>query len=145
MADRALRHAGYESYLPVQKTHKKYSDRVTSIELALFPGYMFCRFPLRNRIRILNMPAVEYIVATSSGPRPLVDSEIDSVKRMIDAGALEVPYLTNGQRVRVECGPLATLEGVLVRRNSDHQLVISIELLRRSVSVRIDASQVCPI
>ena len=69
---------------------------------------------------------------------PVPEAEIESIKRVVAAGATPTAYLSTGQRVRIEHGPLAGVTGILVRRSGGPQLVVSVELLRRSVNVQID-------
>jgi transcription antitermination factor NusG len=113
-----------------------------SVETAVFPGYIFCRFNIHLKTSILSSPAVEYIVSVAGNPRAVEESEIDAIRRMIEAGGSAIPYLNVGQRVRVESGSLAGIEGILTRKHSGDELTLSVDLLQRSVRVRINAEQV---
>ena len=89
-------------------------------------------------------PGVHLIVGTAGGPEPIPQFEIDAVKRVIESSwAVEPhPFLRCGDRVRVTCGPLEGIEGTLLRKKNALRLVLSVEMLMKSVAVEIDASMV---
>lgn len=129
-----------ESYAPLYRERHRWSDRVRSVELPLFPRYVFCRFSFADRIKVLSMPSVRSVVGFGGEPAPVRDEEIDAVRTLVDSGLEVAPcdYLRLGQRVRVCEGPLAGLEGILSREKSACRIVINVELLQRSVAVEID-------
>jgi transcription antitermination factor NusG len=142
-----LQHKGYEEYLPTYRSRRCWSDRVKELDYPLFPGYIFCKFDLRNRLPILVIPGVISIVSIGRMPMPISEAEIHSIQRVVTSG---LPYgplasLCTGQRVRVERGPLRGLEGVVLELRSTYQLVVSVPLLSRSVSVAIDRDSVVPV
>ena len=138
----ALSNAGYEVFAPVYCERRKYSDRMKSIETAAFPGYIFCRFVEQNKVPVLRTVAVEYIVGIAGIPTPIPDTEIEGIRLALQTGARPTPYLTVGQRVRIEYGALKGVEGILTRNNGEDRLTLSVNLLQRSVSMAIDADQV---
>jgi transcription antitermination factor NusG len=140
IAATVLDHLGFEPFLPVYKTRRRWSDRVVTAELPLFPGYVFCRFDHTQRLPIITAPGVVSIVGCGTQPAPIPDSEIDAVRAIVSSGiaAEPAPFLREGQRIRVIHGPLKSLEGILVRKKSHWSVVISVEMLQRSVSVEID-------
>ena len=144
IAATVLNDRGYEPFLPVYRTRRRWSDRTVTAEVPLFPGYIFCRFDHRQRLPILTAPGVVSILGFGDQPAALMDEEIDAVRAIIDSGiaAEPVPFLREGQRIRVTHGPLKSLEGTLVQKKSRCQLVISVELLQRSVSVEIDPAHI---
>jgi transcription antitermination factor NusG len=111
-------------------------------ELAAFPGYVFCHFNLRDKARVLDSPGVLEIVSVSGKPAAVADREIEAVRRMMNQGARPVPYFACGQRVKIEYGALAGIEGILTRTESAHELTLSIKLLQRSISLSVDPDQV---
>jgi transcription antitermination factor NusG len=115
------------------------------IKNVAFPGYLFCRFDPHKKIPVISSPAIEYIVGTRGMPEPIPDHQIASIRRALEAGARPAPYFRIGQRVRVEYGALAGIEGVLARDASTGRLIISIDLLQRSVALQIDEHQVRPV
>jgi transcription antitermination factor NusG len=142
-----LRGKGYEPFLPVYKSRRRWSDRFKELELPLFPGYMFCRFNPLDRLPILVTPGVLQIVGAGKSPTPVDDAEIATIQTCIQSGVPRQPwpFPQIGQRVRVEYGPLRGLEGVLLSIKGGHRLVLSVTLLQRSVAVQLDESWVSPI
>jgi transcription antitermination factor NusG len=138
---------GYERFLPLYKVRKRWSDRIKEADTPLFPGYLFCRFDPQDRLPILKTPGVMQIVGFKKGPVAVDESEIQALQTIIAAGAPHQPwpFLTAGDRVRIESGPLLGLEGILTEVRSSHRLVLSVTLLQRSVAVEIDSALVTAI
>lgn len=135
---------GYEAYLPMYRVRKRWSDRVVEKELPLFPGYLFCRFDPQFRLPILSTPGVVSIISSGKIPLPIPHAEIASIRTAIASGMLVTPcaYLKEGERVRVLAGPLAGVEGILIRKKNHSRIVLSVEMLERSVSIEIDRDSV---
>lgn len=142
-----LRGKGYELFLPKYKSRRRWSDRVKELELPLFPGYLFCRFNPLDRLPILVTPGVLHIVGTGKKPIPVDDAEISAIQTLMRSGLPSQPWPCPqvGQRVRVECGPLSRIEGILQNFKGGHRIVLSVALLQRSVAVEVDESWVSPI
>lgn len=139
LAARAL-----ESYAPLYRDRRRWSDRVQTVELPLFPRYVFCRFCFADRLKVLSMPSVQSVVGFGGEPAPVRDEEIDAIKTLVGSGlaAAPWPYVRVGQRVRICEGPLSGLEGILAREKSEYRVVINVELLQRGVAVEIDRDAV---
>ena len=137
-----LQGQGYEGFLPLYKCRRRWSDRIKEIETPLFPGYLFCRFDIYNRLPILKIPGVQYVVGGTRIPNPIETSEIEALQAVIrtDATREPWPFLQIGDRVRIEYGSLAGVEGVLLHVKGRHRLVLSVTLLQRSVAVDIDSA-----
>ena len=142
-----LQQKGYEAFCPTYVVKRRLSDRVKAVSLPLFPNYVFCRFDLNRRLPILVTPGVNSIVGCGKVPQTVDEHEIQAIHRITEAGAATQPwpYLTNGERVRIESGPLAGLTGIVLSTKSQDQLIISVSLLLRSVGVEIDRSLVRPL
>ena len=141
---RALEVKGYETFLPLYRKYHKYGKRSKHFELPLFPGYVCCRFDVDTRLSILTTPGVLRVVGVGGAPIPLSDIEITSLQAAIKA-QLPVepfPFLKTGQRVRINSGVLAGVEGIVLEPKPRLRLVISITLLQRSVLLEIDRDQV---
>jgi transcriptional antiterminator NusG len=143
----ALEGKGFESYYPRYWQHRNWGQRLRKVERALFPGYVFGRFFAQNRLPILTIPGVTYIVGTSAGPAEVDLDELATVRRITESSALAepCPYLPAGSIVSLEDGPLRGLRGRLVSSDRDLRVVVSISLLQRSVSVLVDRRWVRPI
>ncbi len=135
-----LRDRGYEEFAPSYKIEKRWSDRIKQIEQFLFPGYIFCRFDPNDRLPILTAPGVVDVVGFGKLPEHVPDAEIERVRRMVESGLLvsPYPYVQVGQAVLIDRGPLAGVEGILVEVKGKLRLVVSINLLQRSVSAEVD-------
>lgn len=142
-----LRGKGYEWFLPLHKSRRRWSDRIKEIELPLFPGYLFCRFDVEKRLPILKTPGVLLVVGIGKTPIPIDQAEMSAIRTLIKSGlpSQPSPFLQSGERVRIHYGPLCGLEGILLHFRGRHQLVLSVTLLQRSVAVVLDATWVRPI
>ena len=138
-----LRLRAVEAYLPVYASVSRWKDRRVRLELALFPGYVFVRLALRDRLRVLQTPGVARLVGFGGQPTPLPDQEIEVLRQGLAKEMRVEPrsYLTVGQRVRVNTGPLQGLEGILERKKKVSRFVISLDLIMRSVAVEIDEAE----
>jgi transcription antitermination factor NusG len=141
-----LRERNVEHFLPLYRTVHRWRDRRVRLEVPLFPGYLFVRLALRDRMRVLEVPSVVRLVGFGEHPAALPEQEIETLRRGFEGGvwAQPHPYLTKGRRVRIKDGPLAGLEGILLRRTNGLRVVISIELIMRSLAVEVDAADVMP-
>jgi len=142
-----LRERGFEDFAPSYRIEKRWSDRVKQIDQFLFPGYIFCRFDPNNRLPVLTTPGVVDLVGFGKMPEHIPDSEIERVRRMVDSGLLVTPYpyIQVGQAVLIERGPLSGVEGILVDVKGKVRLVVSVNLLQRSVSAEVDRHSIRPI
>src|ERR1017187_468659 len=137
---------GFEAFLPVHRVKRRWSDRMKEIELPLFPGYLFCRFDLSHRFRILNAPGVARIVSAGPNPIPISETEIRSVKPLVASKTALVPwpFLQVGQWVRIDHGPLEGIEGIVARAEDGRsRVVVSVTMLQRAVAAEIDRDWVC--
>lgn len=141
-----LRAKGYEDFLPMYSTKRRWSDRVKVVEMPLFPGYVFCRFDAKVRLPILKVPTVMSVAGLGKTPEPIPDAEIEALQRVCKSGmeAIPCPYLTVGAKVRLTQGPLNGVEGILTAANAN-SIVLSVTLLQRSVSVKVDREWIEPV
>lgn len=142
-----LRQRGYEEFLPAYSVRSRWSDRYKAVERLLFPGYVFCRVDPRERLPVLKTPGVVGLVSFGKAPAPIPDHEIEAVQKMLrsELPVVAWPFLQTGQKVLVERGPLAGLEGILTEFKRQYRIVVSIVLLQRSVAAELDADWVRPI
>ena len=138
---------GIESFLPlVEKAHHWSRRSAVHLQLPLFPNYLFVRITSPQRISVLQVPGVLGIVGRGSIPYPLPEAEIDMLRTSVEVGKVEPhPYLTQGERVRIQAGPMAGMEGILLRKKNDLRLILTLDLIQRSVAVEIDADDVEPV
>jgi transcriptional antiterminator NusG len=144
---KVLTYKGYEVLLPLYKALIKWSDRYKVSERALFPGYLFARFDPSLKPSIVATQDILQIVGFGNRPVPIPEDEIDAIQILTRSHtqAIPHPYLRAGERVMITEGPLAGVFGMLVRAKSALRLVITIELLQRSVAVEVDANSIRPV
>ena len=141
------RYNGFEQFLPLYKSRRRWSDRIKLLEFPLFPGYVFCRIDPACRMQLLTLPGVQQIVGAGKTPIPIDNAEIAALQLAAQSGlsAEPWPFLRAGQQVLLKEGPLAGLEGLLVEVRKNYRLVLSVTLLNRAVAVEIDREWVTPI
>jgi transcription antitermination factor NusG len=132
---------GYEIFLPQYLEYRRWSDRVKKTERALYAGYLFCRLSRTMIGKVFSSPVVIRVVGDSRGPQPIPQSQIDTVRRVVETrlAISRWPFHSVGQRVRVEMGPLHGLEGIVVAVKHKCRLIVSIPLLKQSVAVELDS------
>jgi transcription antitermination factor NusG len=133
-----------ENFLPLYRSVRRWKDRRKELQLALFPSYVFVRMDIKDRLRVLQLPGVVNFVSFGGAPAPLLDGEMETLRQgMANPMRIEPhPYLKVGRRVRVEDGPFAGTEGILVRRRDGCRVVVSIDLLMRSVAVEVNEADI---
>ena len=134
-----LENAGYECFLPVNRSTRRWSDRTKLIDVPLFPGYLFCRMNPHNRLTVLMTPGVLQIVGVGKTPIPVEEEEIEAIQRVQKSGlsAMPWPYMQVGNVAEILEGPLRGLTGIVVKIKSGVKLVLSVSLLQRSVAVEV--------
>jgi transcription antitermination factor NusG len=139
----SLASKGFETFLPQYTVVRRWSDRAKQLSLPLFPCYVFMKGGTDNRLAVLTTPGVHGFVGFAGRAAPIPEQEIDAVRRAALSARIEPhPFLRCGDRVRVKCGPLEGVEGVLVRKKNSCRLILSLELLLRSAAVEVDAAAV---
>jgi transcription antitermination factor NusG len=146
---REMRDRGLHSFLPVASEVRRWSDRRKVTEAPLYPCYTFMRASIDATIRasVLRIPGVLDFVGLPGRPLAIPDPEIEVIQRLL-AQCIPIRthvFLSEGTRVRIRGGALDGMEGILVKRNSDSSLVVSVQLIQRSVALRVDGYDVEPI
>jgi transcription antitermination factor NusG len=138
---------GFEVSLPTYNTIRQWKDRKKQLSLPLFPCYVFVRSRSERRLQVVTTPGVHFVVMFAGRPAPIPDVEIDTIRKAVES-RLRVephPFLRCGDWVRVTSGPLADVEGILVRKKGGCRLILSAELLGKSIAIEIDAFNVKPL
>ncbi len=143
----ALELKGLDPYLPTCMVVRRWSDRLKKLERPLFAGYVFCRWVNGNLTPVLRTPGVRSVVSFGGEPSPVPDAEMERIRRILASGLTVEPwpFLQVGQQVRINSGPLAGLEGILVEARDKWRMVVSVEMLQRSVAVEIDRDWATPV
>jgi transcription antitermination factor NusG len=138
---------GFEVFLPVYESIRRWKDRNKMLTLPLFPCYVFVRGGLNRRLQVVTTPGVHMILSRGESVAVIPGTEIDAIRKAVE-GPFRVephPFLKCGERVRVTRGSLTGVEGVLVRKKNLYRLILSVDMMANSVAVEIDATDVEPI
>jgi transcription antitermination factor NusG len=136
-----------EAFLPTYRVARQWKDRIKHLSLPLFPCYVFLRGGLERRLDVLSTPGVHSLVSFAGRPAAIPEIQVEAIRRVIEA-QLPVephPFLRCGDWVRVTSGPLAGINGILIRKKSSFRLILSAELLGKSIAVEVNAFSVEPL
>ena len=133
---------GVENFLPQYESVRNWKVRRVRLQMPLFPGYVFVHVALQNRLNVLQVPGVAYLVGFAGRPVAVPEEEFARIRGLLQKGLRAEPhrYLAVGRRVRVRSGPLEGMTGIVVRRKNGNRLVISLELIQRSMVVDLDGA-----
>ena len=141
-----LHELGFEVLLPLSTQTRRWSDRTKVVKFPLFPGYVFVRLAYHGeqRVQVLRTHGAVRFVGTRGIGTPIPDSQMDAVRRIANSGvpAQAHPFLKVGQRVRIRGGALEGVEGILTAVAGERNLVVSVEPIERSVSIRLQGYDV---
>src|ERR1700729_575012 len=138
---------GFEVFLPLYASVRRWKDRSKVLSLPLFPCYVFVRGGLDRRLQVVTTPGVHMILFHGEQVAIIPEAEIQAVRRAVE-GPFRVephPFLKCGERVRVTRGSLEGVEGILIRKKNLYRLVLSVDMMAQSVAVEIDATDVEPV
>jgi transcription antitermination factor NusG len=138
---------GIPYFLPVYRSIRRWKDRRKELELPLFPSYIFVNIAMRDRLQVQSVPSVVQFVSFHGMPAELPEHEIETLRNGLSrTGRVEPhPFLKVGRRVRVHSGAMKGIEGILVRIKDIFRVVITIELIQRSVAMEVDEADIEPI
>lgn len=139
-----LENKGFEVFLPVYESERRWKDRATTILLPLFPSYVFVRGELNRRLQIVSTPGAHMIVSNGSQFCEIPDQEISAIRRAVESPNRIEPHpaLNMGDRVRVVRGALEGLQGILLRKRSSCRLILNVAMLAQSAAVEVNALDV---
>jgi len=144
IVDQILTYKGFNTFLPLYATVHNWKDRTKALTLPLFPCYVFLKGGIERRLAILTTPGIYGLVSSAGQPDAIPDNEIEAIRRVVESGThVEAhPYLKCGNWVRVKSGPLAGIEGILVRKRNLSRLVLSVAILGTAAAIEVGAFQV---
>jgi len=144
-----MQEKGIQAFLPLFAEKHKWSDRQRVVDVPLFPQYLFVRIAANSdaRVSVLRTNGVIAMVGTKGIGIPIPDAQIERIQRIIEQKVPYNPhlYLNVGKRIRIRGGALDGLEGILTAVNGDETLVVSVELIQRSLAVRITGFDIEPV
>jgi transcription antitermination factor NusG len=138
---------GFEVFLPLHESMRRWKDRQKVLSLPLFPCYVFVRGELSRRLQVVTTPGIHMVLSRGEQIEVIPETEIDAIRRAVQ-GSCRIephPFLKIGERVRVTRGSLEGVEGILVRKKNLYRLVLSVDMLAQSVGVEVSASDVEPV
>jgi len=143
-----LREKGIHSFLPLHRERRRWSDRSQWVELPMFSQYVFVRLPGTgdSRIRVLQTSGVVQFVGSSVRGTPIPDEQIEGLQAIVSncIPTAPHPFLQVGRRVRIRGGALEGIEGILSAIRNETNLVVSVDLIQKSVAIRINGFEVEP-
>lgn len=145
-----LSRRGLEAYLPLVPEERRWSDRTKTVEFPAFPGYVFVRFRLPRMHEVLSTPGLSTIVRTNGRPARIPDDEMDNVRRTVEAmstsGAqvTRVPFLEEGQTVRVVAGPFNGITGVVSETRGRNRVLVGLRALKQGFEVDVPREYLRP-
>ncbi len=136
-----------EHFLPQYESVRRWKDRKVRLHLPLFPGYLFAHVAVQERLRVLQVPGVVRLVGFNGSPAPMPEEDMNRIHEFLGQGwrAEPHPYLQVGRRVRVVRGPLTGMEGIVARRKNRSRLVLSFDVIERSMAVEMDEGDLAAI
>jgi transcription antitermination factor NusG len=143
---KGLANMGLETFVAWHGVRRRWVDRIRILEQNLIPGYVFCRSTFEERMTVMHQAGVERVVSFNRTPALIPDHEIAALKRAV-CSELPLgpwPYLKAGQRVRIEKGVLAGMEGTLARESAGWKVVVTVSALQRSIAVEIERDMIAP-
>lgn len=140
----ALLEKDIETFLPLREVISQWKDRKKKVLLPLFPGYLFINSTLEDRLTILNTPGIVRILGVTGSPIPIPDEQVEAVKKLIESRLPydPYPYYNEGKMVMVVNGPLQGVVGRILQKRTSNKLILSVDLIKRSVSVEVQAEDV---
>jgi transcription antitermination factor NusG len=135
-----------ETFLPLYSVTRRWKNRTTvKLELPLFAGYVFVRIARAESARVLSVPNVLFIVGNGHEALPLPDEDIETLRSGLHLRRVDpYPYTKIGARVRIRSGPLAGLQGIVIRKDDQLRVVLSLDLMRKSIAVHVSADELEP-
>jgi transcription antitermination factor NusG len=139
-----LQQRDIEYFLPLYETVRRWNNGRHRVQLPLFPSYVFVRFAMGDKLKVLQVPGLVQLVTFQGAPAALPEAEIEALRSALAAGIPAQPYryLTVGSKVEICRGPLQGLRGILLRHQGQFRVVLSVEMIMRSIVVEVEASDV---
>jgi transcription termination/antitermination protein NusG len=135
-----------ESYLPLYRSRRVWSDRVKVLELPLFSRYVFCRFGFDDRLAVLRLTGVVSIVSFGGKPCPVDEGQLEAIRAIVGGGLpySPMPGIRVGQRVRISRGSLRDVEGIFVQEKNGYRVVVNVDLLNQAVAIEVERDMIEP-
>ena len=142
-----LKERRIDHFLPSIPRLRQWKDRKKIVQIPLFPGYVFVHIKLADKLQVLNVSGVVWLVGFNNQPSPIPESQIDDIRRLLCHTKLieSSSYISNGRWVEIIYGPFAGVRGKLIQHRGRQRLLVGIDLIQQAISVEVDMSWVKPI
>jgi transcription antitermination factor NusG len=131
-----------ETYLPLYSAMRYWNHRRVKVDLPLFPGYVFLKMRIADKVRIIACSGIIRLVSFNSTAAAVSEGEIEKLRLSLASWRAEpYPFLTSGKKVRIRSGPFAGLEGTILRRKGKLRLVVSLDFIQSAILFELDASE----
>jgi len=139
-----LEKKGIERFLPLYRAVHRWKDRNQQVDLPLFPCYLFVKADLSRKLDVLQTAGIRWFVENTGHACPVPEVEIEALRKVCASGVRVEPhpFLRQGDTVRLIAGPLLGVEGILAQVKNEHRIVLSVELLKRSIAAEVDLAMV---
>lgn len=132
---------GITYFLPLYTALHKWNKKTAKVSLPLFPGYVFVQTSREARHIPLAVPGVVHFVGPATSPAEIPAEEVECLRNLLKTQrkAQPHPYLAPGNRVRIASGPMSGVTGIIQRTSTGCRIIISVDMIMRSVAVEVDA------
>lgn len=140
----ALKKKNIESFLPLRRFVSRWKDRKKEVKVPLFPGYLFINANHESIYESLNTRSVVKVLGNSKGPTPIPNEQIDGIKKLIESNLVFNTHalISVGKEVVVTNGPLEGFIGKVIEKRGNYKLILSVDLIRRSISLEVNIDDV---
>ena len=136
-----LQQRSIQTFLPTYSALRCWGRHRTTVELPLFPSYLFVRINVQEWLQVANVPGVVQIVRSQGRPAPMPEGEVEALQNALQVRRSEPhPFFSAGERVRIRRGPLENLEGVVIRQKGHSLMIVSVDFICRSVAIQLEAA-----
>jgi transcription antitermination factor NusG len=131
-----------ETYLPLYSAMRYWNHRRVKVDLPLFPGYVFLKMRIVDKVRILACSGIVRLISFNRTAAAVSEDEIEKLRLSLASWRAEpYPFFTSGKKVRIRSGPFAGLEGTILRRKGNLRLVVSLDFIQSAILFELDASE----
>ncbi|HEY6968100.1 MAG TPA: UpxY family transcription antiterminator [Candidatus Angelobacter sp.] len=146
MVSQRLTEREVEHFLPCYPSVRQWKDRRVTLDMPLFPGYIFVRLPFVDRVKVLTVPNIVSLVGNKNSPSVVSQEEINWIKCGLEHGkAMPHTYLAAGERIKVIAGPLRGMQGILLKRQNGARVVVCLDSITRSFVVEVELDSIKPL
>ncbi len=147
VAETNLINRGVMTFLPLREVVSRWKDRNKTINIPLFPSYVFVKIGFTDVQKVMYTKGVLKVVGCNGTPVPVPTEQIESIRTLVLSKLKydPYPYLNRGREVLIKSGPLRGIIGKIMEKRPKHRLILSIDLIKKSVCLEIDVLDIEPL